>query len=1425
MTPSTSPTSPETGVRRRYLVGYVALQLAGAVLFLLTPSETVRATLLAAVPGLAAAAVVLGASRYRPVRASAWLGLAASQGLLALGWGAMHVLPRGSTTDVVSVPGNVVFVLAHLAAAAGVVGLVGLRRRGDRFATLDAAMVSVGLGVLVWVLIVPSTSAAGEKPLMSGALLTYLATDVLLLALTARIILAGLGGPRVWLLGAWVAAQAIADTAYALGVMQGSVRLDRAVFVLWLLGSAMLGLSGLLPARVLVRRRGRWLRAVTPVVIAVAVAPLPLLLLVRAAQGSSQDVVLVAAASGLMAGIAVVRLLVTAPDASRGTRGVVRWSAARFVAGFLVLALLPVAGMAYVAVHESEATMRTEVRDRMEVTASVSSQYVAEQMRVLETLVSSYADRPSLVAALQSPGGLDAAVIDRLMSALQSAHPDLSSALLLDPAGTLLWIHPSSPAVVGHSFAHRDYFRGARLGDRAYVSAAYTRTTPPHERVIGVSRAVRDDDGRVLAVLAVSYRHDAIREFSQRLADVQGVRLTITDRTGQLLAGEGSDVAGLPVSDDARVASALAGRSGTVDGPGLGGPAVSAYRAVPELGWAVVAEVSDDDAFAGQRRQGARVVAVAVLLGQMLLAGMVVAVRAHNRRREVEASLAEREEHLRGILDAAGDAFISMDASGRVTAWNTQAVTIFGYPRETALGGDVVELIVPPEARPGHRAGVARVLAGEAPRLLGQRFEVEAMHATGHRFPAEITLWASTRSGAPSFNAFVRDVTERRRQEEELASTRDLALDASRLKSEFVANMSHEIRTPMNGVLGMTSLLRDTALDPVQRDYADTIESSAEALLRVIDDILDFSKIEAGRVDIEAIDFELRPLVEDVASLLSPAAHGRGVELVVLVDPAVPGALRGDPHRLRQVLTNLVGNAVKYTAQGEVVVTVEPARTTRWGVRVSVRDTGIGIGPEQQARLFEPFQQADASTTRRYGGTGLGLTISRQLVELMGGALEVTSELGRGSTFSFELPLPTASSLPTHSPVPCDVADTRVLVVDDNATNRKLLHQLLTSWSLRPTCSSDAAAALAELRRAARAGYPYELVLLDMHMPGTNGLELAAQVRADADLAATPLAMLTSNSDTAERTAARAVGVRAYLAKPIREVPLYECLVDILVGGDRDPRRPDDAGPPRPSAGRVLIAEDNVVNQRVMVGTLAALGYEADVARDGQDAVEMVARGGYDVVLMDCQMPRMDGFAATRAIRASGQLQLPIVAVSASALDKDRERCLAAGMDDFLSKPLRRDTLAEALTRWVTAAADGAPSAPAAPGVRTGARAAASAPETVVDPVLDPVRLDDLLDDLGAAFFAKLVTTFTETAAVRVAGLDAAVRAGDTAEAARLAHSLTGSSGTLAAHRLSALTAQAELVALRGDEVPDDLLGDIQRELDRAVEALAAAAG
>jgi PAS domain S-box-containing protein len=784
-----------------------------------------------------------------------------------------------------------------------------------------------------------------------------------------------------------------------------------------------------------------------------------------------------------------------------------------------------------------------------------------------------------------------------------------------------------------------------------------------------------------------------------------------------------------------------------------------------------------------------------------------------------------------GILDATTDGFVSMGADGIVTHWNAAAVTLFGWDASEAIGRQLSELIVPPQQRAAHTRGLEHFLRTGVGPLLGQRIQVEAMRSDGGTFPAELTISPACHEGVWAFNAFVYDITERTQHDEQLAEARDQALQASRLKSEFLANMSHEIRTPMNGVLGMTSLLLDTDLDRTQREGAETVLRSGEALLAIIDDILDFSKVEAGELSLEALDFSTERMVQDATTLLAVRAHAKGLELVTSVRGDVPASLKGDPGRLRQIVTNLVGNAIKFTAAGEVLleVSVEEDATADVApghvvVRFEITDSGIGIAPEHQAGIFDSFAQADASTTRRFGGTGLGLAISQQLVTLMGGSIGVRSRVGEGSTFWFEVPLEhgeiTASPTGTSQ-----LGDARVLIVDDNATNRSALGVTLSAWRINHQQAPGGHAALDALRRGDSDGQPFDVAIVDMDMPDMDGLAVAGHVKADPRLRNVAVVLLTSTAQRLPEDQEDTAGVAAVLAKPVQPSLLLDCLSSILAGPAAR-TRPERAAVAlrRPKLGRtVLVAEDNAVNQLVIVAMLEHLGYDTHVSGDGEQAVGAVTSGSFDVILMDCQMPLMDGFEATRAIRRleGGSTHTPIIAVSASAMQQDRQRCLDAGMDGHLAKPILRDQLAAALSEHLGAEPTQVPRAPAD-----------VLPATVADGVrsiehiatMITARLDELFEGLDgdvAADADALLASFQLRAAASSERIEQAATSSDIDALRHEAHSLRGMAANLGVTDVAEAAERIEDAARDGQPLAPTAISDLRASLLAAGQAIA----
>jgi PAS domain S-box-containing protein len=765
------------------------------------------------------------------------------------------------------------------------------------------------------------------------------------------------------------------------------------------------------------------------------------------------------------------------------------------------------------------------------------------------------------------------------------------------------------------------------------------------------------------------------------------------------------------------------------------------------------------------------------------------------------------------LVETSPVAIVTMDFDGMVVGWNPGAERLFGYPSGEAIGHRMEDLIATPELREEVRTNIRQILEGELIRAIARRARKDSTMVD-----VEISAMPVVVDGARvGMIAIYHDITE-------LLRARQEAEAANEAKSAFLATMSHEIRTPMNAVIGMSGLLLNTRLTEEQRDYAEVIRNSGDTLLTVINDILDFSKIEAGKLELEAQPFDLRECVEGALDLVATRAAEKGIDLAYLMGDGVPAAIVGDLTRLRQVLLNVLSNAVKFTERGEVVLSVSARRTGRGKRRheltFTVRDTGIGIPADRLGRLFQSFSQVDASTTRRYGGTGLGLAISQRLTELMGGKIGVTSEVGTGSEFHFTIP-----AVATEVPVPVrrdlsgvqpSLRDKRVLVVDDNATNRRIVTAHLDNWGMPSRTSESPLQALGWIR----AGERFDVAILDMHMPEMDGVALAHAIRQLPAGSSLPLILFTS---LGRREAhAEDEGFAAYLHKPIKPSQLFDALVSVVadqpvhVAARAAARSELDPEMGRRHPLRILLAEDNVVNQKVALRILAQMGYRADVAANGLEAIEAVERQTYDVVLMDVQMPELDGFEASREINRRWPAARPrIVAMTANAMQGDRELCVAAGMDDYVAKPIRVEELVAALERSPAhrdAAPPAAPAEPAAP--------AAGA--------IDRAVFERLVATTGGPFVAELIDTFGEDARELLATLRRTLAATDRDAFRRAAHSLKSTAESLGATGLAALARELEVAARAGsldgagariDRLTDhyeraaSALGDLRRDL------------
>ena len=765
------------------------------------------------------------------------------------------------------------------------------------------------------------------------------------------------------------------------------------------------------------------------------------------------------------------------------------------------------------------------------------------------------------------------------------------------------------------------------------------------------------------------------------------------------------------------------------------------------------------------------------------------------------ASLGKSESKnklLATIVEQSSEAIWTKDLAQVVTSWNSGAAAMFGYPPAEAVGRALVVGQSTPEEE---RARQRRLVAGEK-----FSYDTKAVTRSGTAIDIQVAVAPLLDDANRCIGsiAVARDVTQRKRSEEALRQAREEAEAANHAKSSFLARMSHEIRTPMNGVLGMTELLLESGLTGTQRKYAETVQRSGQNLLGIINDLLDFSKIEAGKLELENADMDLRRTIEDVVDLLAERAHSKGLELACSIPAGLVTQVRGDALRLGQILTNLVGNAIKFTEQGSVVITVANVEETGASVtlRFEVSDTGAGISAEAQSRIFEEFSQGDGSTTRKHGGSGLGLAISKQLVEMMGGSIHVESALGAGSTFWFtaRFDRPEAQPHDRSSSLPMGMlTGVRALIVESTAINRGILLSQISNWGMSNSLAATPEEAIQLLSQAAARNAPYEIAIIDLGLPGMDALELARAIRGRSEIAKVRLVMLTRRQ--ADLRDARSAGVDACLAKPVRQTVLYECLVNVMAGQPQEAieaqavSAPADA-PAAEARGTILLVEDNLINQQVALGILQIQGYNVTVAANGREALDAHAQSDFDLILMDCHMPEMDGFEATREIRlrerSSPGRRVPIVALTANAMAHDREECLNAGMDDHLSKPFSMQSLKEMLERWMPH--DASRQAEAA---ELAARATAKAAQVLDRHALE--QLGKVRNHGKGELLARVIKLYLAESPRLMDELKRAAQCADAAAIAHGAHSLKSSSANVGARVLSQYCEDLEVQARRAD--------------------------
>jgi two-component system, sensor histidine kinase and response regulator len=1112
--------------------------------------------------------------------------------------------------------------------------------------------------------------------------------------------------------------------------------------------------------------------------------------------------------------------------------------------------------------------------------AALAGELAATQARARHTVEDRFADqvrtRAMLTNALFASSAEAARASNRKLygtarvapSTLASAADQSRSAdaVLLARDGHLLASAPGTSATVLRSLLARPRFVREALSGGSFA-LSNVQSIRGRGKVVEVAVGFDTRYGRRVLVTGVSPTALAaiIGSYFVGTADTRRSRAYVIDARGTIVArmpASRASSAAAPTAPAGLLPAALEHGRGTY---GAGGYFVASP--IPGSEWRAVNTEPSAVLYAtvsGFSKWIPWILFVALALMSstaLLLVGRLVrGVAAQRRVDERLRSAIDARLQLAAIVESTDDAIIGQTLGGRIISWNGGAEKLFGFKAAEIVGSSITTLL-PSDRRHELAATMERINADRVDHR-----ETVRLGRGGRMIDVALTI-------SPVYNAageltgaatIARNITERKKIEADLVLARDQALEASRSKSDFVANMSHEIRTPLNGLVGMTDLLRDTPLDPVQREYLEALSTSSDALLSVINDILDFTKMEAGRLELDPVDFALRDAIEESCLMLSKQAHAKGLEINHWVDADVPVGVHGDRTRLRQVLLNLLANAVKFTDSGEVVLRVSCALEER--VRFAVLDTGVGIDEARATSLFEAFVQADLSSSRRHGGTGLGLAISRQLVERMGGEIGARSREDGGSEFWF-----TAQLLPAQGPIAApeprpELVGQRALVVDSNSTKRTILEHYLTDWGLSCRSAELPSSALAELERAVATGHPFELAVLDYEMSEMNGIELARAIRSRPALGTVKVVLLTSAP--VDRDMLAPAGIARVLTKPPRQSELCQVVADAIAGVD-GAEAPAQAAKARshPGGPIVLVAEDNEVNRAVAKALLAKRNLRTESAVNGKEALRMAQAYDYAAILMDCQMPELDGYEATRRIRElETRRHVPIIAMTAHSMSGDRERCLAAGMDDYLSKPVRANELDAAIERWIPGHKWGAPADVSADGADSlqdsnGARAqepaegqdtgdGAGVPGAEAPPAQDGAAappdgyasraeredaeaeaageilaagtISELKGTLTDEMRAHLLAKFDESLPHSVAEIEEAVRDGDTVGLRRSAHMLRGSAATLGASRLKRVCARLERTRAGDRRVGEVELDELRGAVTQASEALRA---